>query len=97
MGIQLFLQAITGRLKKQTKLYRRVMQDKRTPISAKVLLGIAIFYLMLPFDFIPDFIPFFGQLDDAIILPILIGIAFFLVPHQVWVDARQNTNLPLPR
>ena len=90
MPLRFLLLFIAGKLKKQTAVYRIVLRDSRTPSIAKVLLGAAVFYLMLPFDFIPDFIPFLGQLDDAVILPILIGLAFVIVPQEVWRDARSN-------
>lgn len=69
--------------KKQLHLYKLVLKDKRTPILAKILLGAAIGYLLLPFDIIPDFIPFFGQLDDLIIVPLLVYFALKIIPHEI--------------
>ena len=43
--------------KRELAVYRRVLADDRTPLSAKIFLGLAIGYLCMPFDLIPDFIP----------------------------------------
>lgn len=48
-------------------LYYNLLKDKRVPAESKaVLIGIII-YLASPIDFIPDFIPFIGELDDVAI------------------------------
>lgn len=41
-----------------------VMQDKNTPAKAKMIIASALGYFILPFDFIPDFIPGAGFTDD---------------------------------
>ncbi len=41
-----------------------VMQDKNTPAKAKMIIASALGYFILPFDFIPDFIPVTGFTDD---------------------------------
>lgn len=64
--------------------------DKRTPIGAKILVGLTVGYLLSPIDFIPDFIPVLGLLDDVIIVPILISASIKLIPAIVLVDARQR-------
>ena len=47
------------------KLYWRLFRDQRVPLRAKLVLIGAVFYLLDPFDFFPDFLfPFFGVLDD---------------------------------
>jgi len=58
--------------KRELVVYRRVLSDARTPRAAKVFLGLAIGYLCMPFDLIPDFIPFFGWLDDAVLVALVL-------------------------
>jgi uncharacterized membrane protein YkvA (DUF1232 family) len=56
---------IARSFKRELIVYQRVLRDKRTPPSAKLFLALAIGYLCMPFDLIPDFIPVIGHLDDA--------------------------------
>src|SRR3954453_10710704 len=43
-------------------------RDERIPVLLRLLPPAMLLYLALPVDLIPDFIPFFGQLDDVIML-----------------------------
>ncbi len=83
MGFYSKFRKISKGLKKQVHLYKLVLKDKRTPILAKILLGAAVAYLLIPFDIIPDFIPIFGQLDDLILVPLLIYLALKLIPRKI--------------
>jgi len=56
------------------------------------MLGLAVAYLATPFDIIPDFIPVLGQLDDLIIVPGLIFVAFKLIPDSVIADCRSRAK-----
>ena len=76
-------------IKREIKVYRRVLKDNRTPKIAKIFLGLAIGYLLLPFDIIPDFIPVIGHLDDLIIVPALVIIALKMIPTEVIEDCRR--------
>ena len=49
-------------------LLRDIMRDPQVPRRAKVAPALAIVYLMIPIDLIPDFIPGIGHLDDALIV-----------------------------
>jgi uncharacterized membrane protein YkvA (DUF1232 family) len=49
-------------------LFRRLLGDARVAWWRKVLLALALGYLVMPIDLVPDFIPIAGQLDDAIIV-----------------------------
>jgi len=53
-------------------LFRRLLADQRVPRSRKLALLLALGYLALPIDLIPDFIPIAGQLDDAIIVVLVL-------------------------
>jgi uncharacterized membrane protein YkvA (DUF1232 family) len=46
----------------------RLLADPRVPATEKALLGGAILYAIIPFDLIPDMIPFVGQIDDAYLI-----------------------------
>lgn len=46
----------------------RLMADPRVPAIDRALLGGAIVYAIIPFDLIPDMIPFVGQIDDAYLI-----------------------------
>lgn len=52
-------------------------------MAAKILLGLAIGYLLLAFDLIPDFIPVLGQLGDVLIVSGLIYLALCLIPDKI--------------
>ena len=49
-------------------LCARLLGDPRVPLTEKALLAGAIIYAIIPFDLIPDMIPFVGQLDDAYLI-----------------------------
>ncbi|HYV50863.1 MAG TPA: DUF1232 domain-containing protein, partial [Dongiaceae bacterium] len=46
---------------------------------AKVILLLVIAYVLSPIDLIPDWIPVLGYLDDAIVIPLGVGLATRLI------------------
>lgn len=51
-------------------------RDPRVPWPAKLLAALVAAYALSPIDLIPDFIPVLGQLDDLILIPLGIVLAF---------------------
>lgn len=84
------LKQMAKRVDLQIRVCRAVLRDVRTPWLAKGLLALAIVYFVLPIDVIPDFIPVIGHLDDVVIVPGLILLAFYLVPRDVVSAARKQ-------
>lgn len=84
------LRDTAAKLKTELAVYRRVLKHPNTPLLAKVLLGLAIGYALLPFDLIPDFIPVLGHLDDLVIVPGLVILALWLIPREVVVECRKE-------
>jgi uncharacterized membrane protein YkvA (DUF1232 family) len=66
---------------------RTIARTLRREIA--VFLGMAVGYFFLPFDIVPDFIPIFGHLDDAVI-PVLIFIALRLIPPSIIKEYREE-------
>ena len=46
----------------------RLMVDGRVPAQERLLVAGAIVYALVPLDFIPDMLPFVGQVDDAYLI-----------------------------
>ena len=68
------------------------LKDKRTPWDSKIIAAVIVMYALSPIDFIPDFIPFLGYLDDVVILPILIAWCIKSIPSQVLADCRSRSE-----
>lgn len=83
MGFRTRLVSLSRRFKHEVLFYKALYAHPHTPRSAKVLLWLALGYLVLPFDLIPDFIPIVGQLDELVILPLLVYLALKLTPVAV--------------
>jgi len=49
-------------------LSARLMVDPRVPAKERLLVAGAIVYAFLPLDFIPDMLPFIGQVDDLYLI-----------------------------
>lgn len=87
MGV---LRDTAAKIKKEFAVYRLVLKHPETPFLAKILLGLAVGYILLPFDLIPDFIPVVGHLDDLVIVPALVYVALKLIPQGVVESCRKE-------
>lgn len=67
-------------------------RDKRVPRRSKILIGIAIGYVLSPVDLIPDFIPFLGQIDDLLIVPLLVGMALKSIPKEIFEEYKSKVQ-----
>ena len=54
------------------KLLFRLFKDNRVPLTEKALLVGTIAYVVSPLGFIPDFIPFVGQVDDLYLIALIV-------------------------
>jgi len=53
-------------------LCARLMVDSRVPRVERALFAAAVIYAIIPFDFIPDMIPFVGQIDDLFLISLTV-------------------------
>jgi len=57
--------------------------DKRLPLRDRTLIIIFIFLLISPIDFIPDWVPFFGLLDDFMMMAIIFNYLFKVLDSRI--------------
>lgn len=53
-------------------LVRGLLGDPRVSRGRKIVLGALLFYLVLPFDIVPDVIPVVGVLDDVLLVALVL-------------------------
>jgi uncharacterized membrane protein YkvA (DUF1232 family) len=82
-------------LLKTGRLALRLARDHRVPLYPKLVLGLALLYVLSPLDFIPDWIPVLGQLDDLAALAA--GLTLFIRLCPPAVVEEHETVLGYPR
>jgi len=68
------------------------LRRKEIPLVAKIIAVVVVVYALSPVDFIPDFIPVLGFLDDVILLPALITLTIKLIPGDVFAECRAESE-----
>ncbi|HEY8833277.1 MAG TPA: DUF1232 domain-containing protein [Gemmatimonadaceae bacterium] len=84
------------------RLVGGLLTDMRVSNTDKLLVAGAIGYVLLPIDFVPDFIPFIGEIDDVFLLVLalqrLIANTDRSVVLEHWMgDPKQLRSLDLER
>ncbi|MBE5252359.1 YkvA family protein [Mixta mediterraneensis] len=93
-----------GRLRRWASLIKKdvlilwfACRDPRTPWWFRIVaVGLAA-YAISPIDFIPDFIPIVGLLDDAIIIPLGVMILLRLLPREIHSSAAGRAEVQRAR
>ena len=81
------------------RLLWRLETDPRVPVKAKLALPAVIVYVVSPIDFVPDFIPFAGQVDDVYLVIItlrwIMKVAGEEVVYECWPGDRRTLDFIL--
>jgi uncharacterized membrane protein YkvA (DUF1232 family) len=92
MKIFNLLKGKAKKIKKELKVLYIAYKKPEVPWYAKVLAAIVVGYALSPIDLIPDFIPLLGYLDDLLLIPLGIYIALKLIPKEILVQCREETE-----
>lgn len=76
--------------RREVKVAWAAMWDPRVPKRTKALLVGAVVYAISPVDLVPDVIPFLGQLDDLVIVPLAFWMAFKTIPADVRAELERE-------
>lgn len=86
------LQRTAATFRRELRVYREALRHPDTPVLARVLLGLAVGYALLPFDLIPDAIPVLGWLDDLVVVPLLVRAGLRRIPADVLEVCRHRVE-----
>jgi uncharacterized membrane protein YkvA (DUF1232 family) len=76
--------------KKLSRFVQDVSKDERIPERDKIVLAGLLALIVSPVDFIPDWIPVVGQLDDIVMIALVLDYLFgqldemILLSHYPW-------------
>lgn len=101
IGSLLSRPALLATLIGRARLAVRLLREPRVPLLTKVVLALAMLYVVSPVDFLPDIFPLLGQLDDLAIVLMALELFPMLCPaaarafHEQAITRRQAYT-PMP-
>ena len=81
------------RLPRMIALYWRLWADERVPWLAKSAPVMALLYVLLPVDFVFDWIPALGQLDDAAVVILALRAFVWMSPPAVEKEHKEYLGI----
>jgi uncharacterized membrane protein YkvA (DUF1232 family) len=85
---------IASRAPLYASLLWSLLLDSRTPVSRKALLGIALGYIALGRDVVPDGIPLLGQLDDLVVVALAIELFLDGLDESLLREKLEEAGIP---
>ena len=67
-------------------------KDPRTPWHVRIAGLLVVAYLLSPLDLVPAVVPFFGLVDDLIIVPLGLKAVSSFIPAQVQAEAQSRAG-----
>lgn len=84
------IKEIARQLRRDIPAIYLALRNPKTSIIAKLFGSITVIYALSPIDFIPDFVPILGYLDDLILLPLLVFITIKFIPKEILIECRNQ-------
>jgi uncharacterized membrane protein YkvA (DUF1232 family) len=79
------------------RLVYNLLWDGRVPLAAKLIPGMATVYVLMPFDLIPGWIPFLGQIDDLAVIILAVHLFKRAVPAELLAEHRLRLGIVTPQ
>ena len=83
---------LVAKVGRQLEVVYLAFKSKKVNVFTKILVCLILLYAASPIDIIPDSIPFFGNVDDVILIPIAYGLAKLTVKKDVWLELKQESD-----
>lgn len=79
-------ESLVAKTGKKLEVLTLAFSSKKVSVLTKILIAFAFFYAASPIDIIPDSIPFFGNVDDVIVVPVGYLLAKLTIKKEVWEE-----------
>jgi uncharacterized membrane protein YkvA (DUF1232 family) len=79
------------------RLVYNLLWDGRVPLQAKAIPGLGTLYVLMPFDLIPGWIPFLGQIDDLAVIMLAVYLFKRAVPAELLAEHRLRLGMGTPQ
>lgn len=77
--------------------YWRMAHDPRTPAAVRYLVYGGIAFTLIPDEWLPDWVPGLGLVDEAAIIPGVIAVSMMMIPQEVKDDHDAEAEVGIER
>ena len=85
---------IASRAPMYARLLASLLVDSRTPVGRKATLAVALGYILLGRDIIPDGVPLLGQLDDLVVVALATEIFLDGLDEELLNEKLEEAGIP---
>ncbi len=84
---------------KDWRLFVGMIKDERykIPLFRKLIYAVLIIYIVLPFDFILNFVPFVGIVDDLGTFTVILGVTLYEISNYRDFKEQRERERHAPR
>ena len=86
------VERMVAKVGRQLEVVYLAFTSKKVSVLTKILIAVFFLYAASPIDVIPDAIPFFGTLDDLVVIPLAYGIAKATIKKEVWEELKNEAD-----
>ncbi len=86
--------SIASRAPLYARLLASLLVDSRTPVGRKATLGLALGYIALGRDIVPDSVPLLGQLDDLVVVALATEIFLDGLDEELLSEKLEEAGIP---
>ena len=83
---------LVAKVGRQLEVVYLAFTSKKVNVFTKILVCIIFLYAASPIDIIPDSIPFFGNVDDVLLVPVAYGLAKLTIKKDIWAELKQESD-----
>ena len=85
-------ESLVAKTNRKLEVVTLAFSSKKVNLFTKILIAMFYWYAASPLDLIPDSIPFFGTVDDILIIPVAYALAKLTIKKDVWEELKNQAD-----